>query len=304
VATVITKALSSNNKGFMANAYHWLKRVPVFPLLLLMPLIIFGIFGPLLYPHDPSTPNLTMTLRPPGWLPGGDWSYFLGTDQLGRDLFSRIIEGARASLLVGIFGVFFSGIIGVSLGLISGYFGGKTDNVIMRIVDTWMAIPGVFFMLMLVAVLRVAGVQGLLPIIFSISVSMWVPYARMVRGETLSLKQREFVALAKVTGCKNSRIIRKHIFPGVINTIVVMATTQLGGAIMAEAGLSFLGVGVQPPNTAWGLLISESGTYMSSAWWIPTFAGLAITMTVLGSNLFGDWLRDALDPRTRQTLKQ
>jgi len=235
---------------------------------------------------------------------GGSWTYPLGTDQLGRDLLSRLIQGARASLLVAIFGVLFSGIIGVVLGLLAGYLGGWVDTIIMRVVDTWMAIPQIFFMLLLVAILRRAGISGLAPIIISISISMWVPYARMVRGETLSVKQRDFIALAKVTGDSNARIMIKHLFPNVMNTIVVMATTQLGGAIMAEAGMSFLGVGVQPPNTAWGLMISESNKYVTAGiWWIPTFAGALITITVLGSNLFGDWLRDTLDPRTRQSMK-
>jgi len=222
---------------------------------------------------------------------------------MGRDLLSRLIEGARASLLVGIFGVLFSGLIGLTLGLMAGFFGGAVDNIIMRIVDIWMAIPQIFFMLLLVAALRQAGITGLAPIIISIAISMWVPYARMIRGETLSVKQRDFVALAKVSGCSSSRIMIKHLFPNVMNTFVVMATTQLGGAIMAEAGMSFLGVGVQPPNTAWGTLISESNRFITSGvWWIPTFAGIAITLTILGANLFGDWLRDALDPRTRQSM--
>jgi len=287
-----------------ATAWSWIKKLPIIPLILLAPLFIFGIFGPLMYLHNPTAPNLAIGLQPPGWIAGGNWSYPLGTDELGRDLLTRIIMGARTSLLVAIFGVLFSGIIGVALGVMAGYLGGVVDNIIMRIVDTWMAIPGIFFMLMLVGVLRRAGIIGLAPIIISIAASMWVPYARMVRGETLSLKQREFVALAKVTGCSNFKIMYRHIFPNVLNIIVVMATTQLGGAIMAEAGMSFLGVGVQPPNTAWGLMISNSEKYMNSGvWWIPTFAGMMIIITILGSNLFGDWLRDALDPRTRQSMK-
>ena len=268
-----------------------------------MPLIIFGIFGPLMYLHDPHVPNLSIALQPPAWSAGGNWAYPLGTDQLGRDLLTRLIEGARASLLVAIFAVLISGAIGVFLGLLAGYVGGVADNIIMRLVDTWMAIPGIFFMLMLVATLRRAGISGLAPIIISISITAWVPYARMIRSETLSIKQRDFVSLAKVTGCSNARIMLNHLFPNVMNIVVVMATTQLGGAIMAEAGMSFLGVGVQPPNTAWGLMISESNKFMmSGVWWIPTFAGLLISLTILGSNLLGDWLRDALDPRTRQSM--
>lgn len=236
-------------------------------------------------------------------MPGGDWSYFLGTDQMGRDLLTRLIEGARASLLVGIFGVLISNFIGMVIGMVAGYFGGKTDQVVMRLVDTWMAIPGIFFMLMFVAVMRAAGIQGLTPVIVSIALTMWPMCTRMVRAEVLSLKQRDFVALAKVTGSSNFRILTKHIFPNVMNTIVVLTSIGLGGAIMMESGMSFLGVGVLPPQTAWGSLISGSITYMSSAWWIPTFAGVALIMTILGANLLGDWLRDVLDPRTRQSVR-
>jgi peptide/nickel transport system permease protein len=235
-------------------------------------------------------------------MPGGDWSYVLGTDQMGRDLLTRLIEGARASLLVGLFGVLLSNFIGMVIGMAAGYFGGKTDQVTMRLVDTWMAIPGIFFTLMFVAVMRQAGIHGLTPIIIAIAFTMWPMATRMVRAEILSLKQRDFVALAKITGASNFRIMRKHILPNVLNTMVVLTSIGLGGAIMMESGMSFLGVGVLPPDTAWGTLISKSSTYMSSAWWIPTFAGLAITVTILGANLFGDWLRDVLDPRTRQSL--
>jgi peptide/nickel transport system permease protein len=282
---------------------HWLKKVPLLPVILLAPLLIFGIFGPFIYPHDPHAINFSIALQPPGWMPGGDWSYFLGTDQMGRDLLTRLIEGARASLLVGIFGVLISNFIGMVIGMVAGYFGGKTDQVVMRLVDTWMAIPGIFFMLMFVAVMRAAGIQGLTPVIVSIALTMWPMCTRMVRAEVLSLKQRDFVALAKVTGSSNFRILTKHIFPNVMNTIVVLTSIGLGGAIMMESGMSFLGVGVLPPQTAWGSLISGSITYMSSAWWIPTFAGVALIMTILGANLLGDWLRDVLDPRTRQSVR-
>jgi peptide/nickel transport system permease protein len=283
-------------------AFRWVRRLPVLPLILLSPLLVFGTLGPLIYPHDPHAINLSIALQPPAWMPGGDWSYLLGTDQMGRDLLTRLIEGARASLLVGLFGVLLSNFIGMVIGMAAGYFGGKTDQVTMRLVDTWMAIPGIFFTLMFVVVMRQAGIHGLTPIIIAIAFTMWPMATRMVRAEILSLKQRDFVALARVTGASNFRIMRKHILPNVLNTMVVLTSIGLGGAIMMESGMSFLGVGVLPPDTAWGTLISKSSTYMGSAWWIPTFAGLAITVTILGANLFGDWLRDVLDPRTRQSL--
>jgi peptide/nickel transport system permease protein len=286
----------------LAGVWRWTRKLPVLPLILLAPLLVFGIFGPLIYPHDPHAVNFPIALQPPAWQAGGDWSYVLGTDQMGRDLLTRLIEGAKASLLVGLFGVLLSNFIGMVIGLIAGYFGGKADQVTMRLVDTWMAVPGIFFTLLFVAVMRQAGIRGLTPIIIAIALTMWPMATRMVRAEVLSLKQRDYVALAKVTGSSNFRILRKHIFPNVLNTMVVLTSVGLGGAIMMESGLSFLGVGIQPPQTAWGTLIAGSITYMYSAWWIPTFAGLAITMTILGANLFGDWLRDALDPRTRQSI--
>jgi peptide/nickel transport system permease protein len=299
---MVTNAIQINRHSeIFSSIKYWIRRLPLLPIILLSPLLVFGIFGPLIYPQDPHLIDLNLALQPPAWMPGGSVANFLGTDQLGRDLLSRLMEGARSSLLVGVFGVIISGAIGVLIGLAAGYFGGKTDQVIMRLVDTWMAIPGIFFMLLFVAVMMQSGIQGLTPIIIAISLTMWPMYTRMVRAEVLTVKQRDYVALARVTGCSNTRIMIKHVMPNVMNTVVVMATTGLGGAIGMEAGMSFLGVGVQPPKTAWGLLISESSTYMGSAWWIPTFAGIAITVTILGANLFGDWLRDALDPMTRQS---
>lgn len=272
------------------------KRYPIVPALCLLPVIICGIFGPLFYPHDPTLMNLGGALKPPAFLPGGEFSYFLGTDHMGRDLLSRLIEGARISLLISVFGVLLSGFIGCSLGMLAGYMGGKTDEVIMRIVDAQMSIPAILLTILLAAALGV----GVTTIIVAISVVFWTAYARVIRGETVSLKQREFVVLAGVTGCSRARILIKHIFPNLISTITVLATLQLGRAILIEASITFLGVGLQPPDSAWGLMISEGRMYMATAWWIPTFAGLAIMVTVLGSNLMGDWLRDKFDPKLRQ----
>jgi peptide/nickel transport system permease protein len=292
-----TEASAINLRRTKSSAvYRLLRQFPIVPVLLLLPVIVCGIFGPLFYPHDPTAMNLSMSLRPPGWASGGDWSYFLGTDNMGRDLLSRLIEGARISLMVAVFGVCIAGFFGVAMGMIAGYFEGKVDNVIMRIVDTQMSIPAILLIILLAAVLG----GGLATIIIAVSLVFWTTYARVIRGETLSIKQRDFVALAKVTGCKDGRILRKHIFPNLFNTVMVLATLQLGRAIIIEAGITFLGLGIQPPATAWGLIISDGRIYMSTAWWVPTFAGIAIMITVLGANLFGDWLRDKLDPRLRQ----
>ena len=272
------------------------KRYPVLPILCLLPVVICGIFGPLLYPHDPMIMDLANTLKPPFFSADGSVSNFLGTDHMGRDLLSRLIEGARISLIISVCGVFFSGFFGICLGMIAGYFGGKIDDVIMRIADAKMSIPAI-----LLAILLAAGIgAGATTIILSISLIFWTGYARVIRGETISLSQRDYVTLAKVTGCSNFRILKKHILPNLVSTITVLASLQLGRAIVIEASMTFLGVGLQPPAAAWGLMISEGRMYMATAWWIPTFSGIAIALTVLGANLMGDWLRDKFDPKLRQ----
>ncbi len=272
------------------------KRYPVLPVLCLLPVVICGIFGPLFFPHDPMKMDLANTLKPPFFSMKGSVSYFLGTDHMGRDLLSRLIEGARISLIISVCGVFFSGFIGVCLGMIAGFLGGTVDEVIMRVADAVMSIPAI-----LLAILLAAGIgAGAATIIISIALIFWTGYARVIRGETLSLTQRDYVTLAKITGCSNFRILKRHILPNLVSTITVLASLQLGRAILIEASMTFLGVGLQPPAAAWGLMISEGRMYMATGWWIPTFSGFAIAVTVLGANLMGDWLRDKFDPKLRQ----
>ncbi len=271
-------------------------KLPIIPIVLLLPVIVCGIFGPLFYPHNPTEINLNLKLQPPAWAVSGQLGYLIGTDHLGRDLLSRLMQGARISLLVALVGVGLAGFIGVLAGMVAGYFGGKLDNSILRIVDIQMSIPVILLAILIAASLG----AGLGTIIVCITLVFWTHYARVIRGETLSIKQREFVAAARITGCNKRRILMKHIFPNLISTVLVLATLNLGRAIMIEAALTFLGLGLQPPASAWGLIISEGRIYLSSAWWIPTFAGLAIMITVLGANLLGDWLRDTFDPKLRQ----
>jgi peptide/nickel transport system permease protein len=290
------KAIELGNNIRAGDLGSVIKRFPWVPIILLMPMIVFGIFGTLITPHDAYAIDPSSKLIAPPWAGGGDWSYFLGTDQLGRDVLSRLIIGARSSLIVSLCGVAIAGAVGVLLGMIAGSGEGGVDNLIMRIVDMQMAIPPILLALLFSAAIH----GGLTSIIIVIAITFWAPYARVIRGETLSLKQRDFIALARVAGCSRGRILIKHIFPNIASTIMVLVTLQLGSAIMIEAALTFLGVGVQPPNSAWGLMISDGRIYMSTAWWIPTFAGLAIMVTVLGANLMGDWLRDTLDPKLRQ----
>ena len=289
-------AMPETSTGVVQGRFKRLRQWPIAPIALLLPVIICGLFGPFFYPHDPTLMKLSATLRPPAWMADGSWFYFLGTDNVGRDLLSRLIEGARISLMVAVVGVGLAGIFGVAMGMIAGYFGGKIDNLIMRVVDIQMSIPAILLMILLATVVG----TGLVTIIISVAIIFWTTYARVVRGETLSLKERDFVAMAKVTGCGSTRILLVHILPNLINTVMVLASLQLGRAILVEAGITFLGLGIQPPATAWGLIISDGRIYMSTAWWIPTFAGIAILITVLGANLFGDWLRDRLDPKLRQ----
>lgn len=290
------KVIELGNNLRAADLGSLFKRFPWVPIILLMPMIVFGIFGTLITPHDPYVIDPSSKLIAPPWAGGGNWSYFLGTDQLGRDVLSRLIIGARSSLIVSLCGVAIAGAAGVLLGMIAGYGKGGVDNLIMRVVDMQMAIPPILLALLFSAAIH----GGLTSIIIVIGITFWAPYARVIRGETLSLKQRDFIALAKVAGCRRGRILFKHIFPNIASSIMVLVTLQLGSAIMLEAALTFLGVGVQPPASAWGLMISDGRIYMSTAWWIPTFAGLAIMVTVLGANLMGDWLRDTLGPKLRQ----
>ena len=272
-----------------------LRRLPILQLLLLMPIVLFGIFGSFFYTHDPVVMNPAVSLRPP-YLFGGNISYFLGTDHLGRDIFSKIVAGANASLIAATAGVFIAGILGILLGMVAGYFGGWIDDVIMRIVDTQMSIPVILLTILISAALG----GGLFTVTICIALVFWTQYARVIRGETLSIREREFVALARIAGCGPGRMLIKHILPNLVSTCTVVASLQLGRAIIIEASITFLGLGIQPPKTAWGLMMAEGRIYLSTAWWLPTFAGLAIVMTVLGANMMGDWIRDRMDPKLRQ----
>lgn len=272
------------------------KDIPLMAILLLLPVILCGLFGQWFIPHDPTLMNPTMALRPPSWLVGEGWTHLFGTDYLGRDVFSRVIVGARASLVVSFVGVAIAGIIGVLLGLISAFFGGWVDAIVVMLIDIQRSMPPILLALLLAA--AVGG--GLTSIIVVIAIIYWTNYARILRGEVLSVKQRDYVVMAKVLGCPNSRILREHILPNVIDSAMIIATMQLGNAVMLEASLSFLGLGVQPPQVAWGKMIAESRLYIATAWWLPTFPGIALLITVLGANTFGDWLRDKLDPKLRQ----
>jgi peptide/nickel transport system permease protein len=270
---------------------------PWVPVLIILTIALVAVFADFLAPHNPEVGSLGARFKPPFWMAGGSMTYPLGTDQLGRDMLSRLIFGARVSMVVGFTAVIFAGAVGTTLGIISGYLGGWVDQVIMRITDAWLALPALTFAIFLAAIVGPSEMN----IVIILALVYWTRYARIVRGEVLSLKEREFVRLAVVAGCSKWTIMRKHILPNVVNSAVVLASLMLGVVIVAEASLSFLGVGVPPPKPAWGLMLSDGKQgLMVGYWWLTVLPGLCIMLMVLSTNLLGDWLRVKLDPQLRQ----
>lgn len=273
-----------------------LKRAPLIPLMLITLVVLTALLANVLTPYSPTDISLSKRLKPPFWEKGGTLAHPLGTDAMGRDLLTRMIYGARISLVVGCLGLFVGGGVGAALGMIAGYAGGRMDAFLMRVVDTTLAFPIILFAILLVVILG----GSLLTVVIAVALVLWARYARVIRGEVLSLRERDFVAQARIAGCSPVRIILVHIFPNILNTLVVLLSLQVGWVIIVEASLSFLGAGVPPPTPTWGSMIAEGRDYIASAWWLSFFPGLAILVTVLAFNLFGDWLRDALDPTMRQ----
>ncbi len=249
-----------------------------------------AVAAPVFAPHDPLKSDFAAGLRPPG-TPG----HPLGTDQLGRDLLSRVLYGARIALFIGFCTVVVTAVVGSLLGLVAGFFGGWPGTVLMRVVDVQLSFPLVLLALTINAIVGL----GLRNIIISLSAAGWVVYARVVRGETLSIKQREYVHAAQALGTGRGRILFRHLLPNVAPSIVIVASLQFSQFIVAEATISFLGFGVQPPTPAWGSMLSESRDFLYVAWWLAAFPGGALALTALGINLVGDWLRDVLDPKFR-----
>lgn len=277
----------------------WLRRLggsatAVFGAALLLAFVLMAIFAPQLAPHSPTAPDLLHRLSPPMWL-GGSPDFVLGTDHLGRDILSRLIFGSRVALVVGLGGVALAASLGVTLGLVSGYFGGWAETVIMRLVDTLIAIPNV------ILYLTVLGVFGpsLTILIVVIGLINWTTFARVVRGEVLAVKEREFVEAARASGQRAGRIIVRHVLPNIMAPIIVVSTLNVATVIILEAALSFLGLGVQPPTVTWGRMLSDGRDYIATAWWLATFPGVFITLLGLSLIFMGDWLRDVLDPRVR-----
>lgn len=272
------------------------RRLPLIPIFILSVFIVVGITAPWISPHDPTRGALRERNLPPFWQETGSADHLLGTDHLGRDVLSRVIHGARVSLVVASTVILAGITIGVFIGLLSGWYGGWVDEFFMRLVDIKLAIPTILLALVLVLALG----QSFILIIAILAITIWPRIARNVRGEVLRLKTMDYVALAKVAGASTPRILIKHLFPGVLNTLIVLTTLEIGIVILLEATLSFLGAGVPPPTPAWGSMVAEGRDRLAVAWWISTIPGFAIMIVVMASNLFGDWLRDTLDPRLRQ----
>jgi peptide/nickel transport system permease protein len=278
-------------------AWRRARRLPLVPILvLLVVLIVPAVFAERVSPYSPYEGQLTARLMPPAYAAGGSWAHPFGTDKQGRDILARMIYGARISLIVSLSAVLIGASVGTALGLTAGYFGGWVEQIINYWIDVFLSLPLILIALMLVAVLK----PGLNTVIIVVSVLIWARYARQIRGETLSVKQRDFVARARVAGASHFRIIFKHLLPNVANTLIVLATLQVGTVILLEAGLSFLGAGIPRPEPSWGVMVADGRDLIVTAWWIAFFPGLAIAAVTLSMSLLGDWLRDQLDPRLRQ----
>ena len=269
------------------------RRTALFGLCVVVAVLVLAVAAPWVTSWDPIEQDIPSRLQAPGSVHASGRVHLLGTDHLGRDLLARIVFGARPALLVGFAAVAISGLLGLVLGLVSGYFGGRVDDVFMRLADIQLAFP---FILLAIAVIGVLG-PSLPVIIVVIGVSSWVVYARVVRSEVLSIREREFVQAARALGVRDVRILLRHVLPNALTPWLVVATLDMARVIVIESALSFLGLGVQPPTPTWGGMLADGRVYISTAWWLATFPGLAILLTVLGINLFGDGLRDTLDPR-------
>ena len=270
--------------------------IPLTPVIILSRFLMCGIFGSFIPPHDPLKTDLRVVKKPPFFQQAGDVKYLLGTDNIGRDILSRIIMGAGVSLQVGFAVVVFAGALGALIALLSAYLGGWIDTILMRITDMFLSMPYLIIAIALAAVLGPSKNN----VILIMGILGWAGYARVLRGEVLRMKNADFIKLAIVARAGKIRVMFQHIFPNIVNTLVVLATLQLGNVIIMESSLSFLGLGVPPPEPAWGSMVADGRVIMSMAWWVSTWPGIAILLVVMSSNLLGDWLRLRLDPKFRQ----
>ena len=316
----LTDLEQGSSESRIAQSFYVLRRWPIIPIFILSVLAICAIFAPQIAPYEPEQDQLRAVLGSPPWYPpceegqitnkfescntngiplGRDekvYTFLLGADQLGRDLLSRIIYGARLSLSLAAIAIAIGTIFGTTVGLVAGYYGGIIDEVIMRVVDVFNAIPYILLAIALVVVLE----QSFAIVALVLALGAWAGIARLVRGQTLQVRNFDYISLARVAGASTPRIMIRHLMPAVANTVVVASTLQVGSTILSESILSFLGVGVRPPTPSWGADIANGREYLGSAWWVAFFPGMAIFLTVLSFNFIGDWLRDRWDPRLRQ----
>lgn len=272
------------------------KGIPIFPTLVLSVFIFSGIFAEFLAPHDPVEMNLNEALSPPLWQEGGTIRYLLGTDHMGRDMLSRLLHGATISLRVGFIVVFISGGTGTILAILAGFLGGWVGAVIMRMTDMMLSIPYLLIAIVMAALMG-PSVNNVIIILIVLG---WTQYTRVLQSEVLRVKEADYIQLAKVAGCSKMRIMLRHVFPNIMNTLVILGTLNLGQVIIMEASLSFIGAGVPPVFPAWGRMLADGRQYITFAWWLCVWPGLAILLVVLSCNLLGDWLRVRLDPKFRQ----
>jgi peptide/nickel transport system permease protein len=273
------------------------RRALLVPFVVLGVFVVVGLLAPWIAPQTPTETNLALKRTPPAWLEGGGGAHLLGTDQLGRDLLSRIVYGARLSLVTSLAGIVLAGALGTALGLLAGYYGRWVDALVMRVADLTLAVH----IYLLAVVLAVVWGPGFKNVVLVVVVLLWSRYARQARGEVLSLKTRDFVTAARALGCSGPRIMARHILPNLVNSLIVLSTLQVGFVIVLEATLSFLGAGIPPPAPSWGVMVADGRALIASAWWVSTLPGLAILLVVLSVNLVGDAVRDLLDPRLRKT---
>ncbi|HEX6570271.1 MAG TPA: ABC transporter permease [Acidimicrobiales bacterium] len=292
----VEQVVRQRGRALRAVGELWRDRAGFIGATFLVLLVLAAIFAPWVAPHDPAQQSLTDRLDPPAWTAGGSWDHPLGTDNLGRDVLSRLIYGARVSLAVGVIVVVVAGAVGVVAGLSAGYRGGRTNSVIMRIVDTQLAFPGLLLALIILATVG----PSMTTVIIVLALNNWMIYARVTQGIVLSVKETPYVEAAEIVGCRPRRVIGRHILPNLAAPLLTLATLEFAAMVLSEAALSFLGVGIQPPQTSWGLDVAIGKDYMFTAWWLVTFPGLAIALTVLSINLVASWLRVTADPTERE----
>jgi peptide/nickel transport system permease protein len=282
-----------------SRVYSFLRRWPVLPAVILLVLVFTAIFAPVLAPYDPIKDSLRDSLAPPAFLEGGTANHILGTDDVGRDILSRMIYGARISLMLSAVAVITGLAGGVTLGVVSGYFGGWLEEIILRVVDVWLAMPFILFALVVVSIFGKS-----LGIMFALLAALaWSAFVRNIRAEVLVLREMDYVQMSRVMGASSLRIMLRHILPGVVNTAIVISTLRVGQLMLAEASLSFLGAGIPEPIPAWGVMVASGRDFLGNAWWVSFFPGFAIFLVVMALNFMGDWLRDFFDPRLRQLAR-